>query len=666
MPWKSRRAQVLSVASALLVVLGSAVVWKTRPVAEAPDAAPAKPGGPARAPAPSAALPSVPAPRSEAGRAWSQGLLYRYALTTRQKVAFGDARQPTGGAALPGMDLTLEGEWKVGVVAVEAERVHLRVNLEASAFELSVEGQDALSPEVRRAMGVSMAKPFFLTVEHTGRVAFTHFEENVDDLSRGILRTLVASSQFVVRGALSDTWHTDEETDTTGRYQATYQRRAPGRVEKTRQAYTHLTTPEGLEAMGPDVKVSVSARAMFELGEDLWTQTLQTAEHLEVDTGEGMPRVYNDTSVTLRLLARQWDASLKGAFEATLGMLDTAPLANYQGRPADPLKHHRQILGNRTFEDLMRALRALPEEKKAREYERTQVLEQLRALFMLKPEEALKVPDLLRSSGLAPDALSPMLGALSAASTPAAIQSLAKAGADASLSADVRLDAVSALGMAGEPTREGVDALRNLTRDPNPMLRDTASLAMGNAAYQMTDDDARGTQALLHELKNTYRSATTPEQQALALRALGNTRAPDALETLRDALRSNSMQVRQSAIEALRNIPGPEVDQLLTRTLLTDPAHQVRRAAVFACGFRPLAPLLPALSQALQKDTADGVRTDIVYLLGTLRASVPEATPLLQWVHQKDPHPEIRRMAGVYLQAPTTPSPLPPDPTPTR
>ncbi|MFY0583339.1 HEAT repeat domain-containing protein [Cystobacter fuscus] len=203
--------------------------------------------------------------------------------------------------------------------------------------------------------------------------------------------------------------------------------------------------------------------------------------------------------------------------------------------------------------------------------------------------------------------------------------------------------------------------MRQLTRDQNGMLRDTASLAFGNAAYQMTDDDARGAEALVQEMKNNYRSATTPEQQALALRAIGNTRAPDALDTLREAIRSNSIQVRVAAMEALRNIPGSEADNLLSERLLSDPATQVRRGAVFACGFRPLGPLLPALRQALQKDVSDGVRSDIINLLGTARGAAPEVLLLLQWASQNDPHPELRRMATVFLNPAPAPSPLPSD-----
>ncbi|ATB35295.1 hypothetical protein CYFUS_000707 [Cystobacter fuscus] len=658
MQWKHRRALVSSVA-VILILMGVGVVWWRQPESDAPAPRVEKATASAALPAQPTVVAGLAAPKADGLRVWTPGMLYRYALSTEQKVSFGNSKQPAGAPTLPGMHLTIQGEWSVGVVAVEAERVHVRVNLQTSTFQLSVEGNDALPPDVRRTMTAALELPFFLTLDKSGTVELTHFEEPVDDLTRGILRTLVASSQFVVRGQLTQAWRNDE-LDTTGQYVAVYVRQTNNRVEKKKQVYTHLTTPQGLQPIGSDVHTTTYTSAVFELGEDVWTQSLQDKEHLEVDTGEGMPRVFNDLELSLRLLERRMDATLKGSLEARQGLLSTATMATFQGRAQDPLEHYRQILGNRTFDELIQALRSLPTDEKARDDARTQVMEQLRALFMLQPGEALKVPDILRS-GMPQLAASPMLGALSAASTPEAIHSLATASGDQSLAHDVRMDAVSALGMAGEPNREGVDALRQLTRNQDTMLRDTASLAFGNAAYQMTDDDARGAEALVQEMKNNYRSATTPEQQALALRAIGNTRAPEALDTIREALRSNAIQVRVAAMEALRNIPGPEADQLLSERLLADPATQVRRGAVFACGFRPLGTLLLALRQALQKDVSDGVRSDIINLLGTVRGAAPEALLLLQWASQNDPHPELRRMASVFLNPSTAPSPLPSD-----
>ncbi|NBD14308.1 HEAT repeat domain-containing protein [Corallococcus silvisoli] len=644
--------RIIALAS-VLVLLGLGGVWWNHSGVAAAAAGGGSTATGVPSPAPPVSVAGAPSGKDPTGaRAWVAGMLYRYAASADLKVSFGRSPGQGKDATHPaGMHFSLRGEWEVGVVSVNAEAIKLRVHLKPSVFELSVEEQSAIAPDARQAMMAILAMPFFVTLDKAGAVTLTHFEQGVDELARGLLRTLVASSQFVVRGVPPATWQS-EEYDTSGRYLADYQRLPANRFEKRKKTYGAVATPQGLLPVGSDLRLSVGGVTNIELGEDLWPQSLNGRERLTVDSGEGVPTVTNELELSLRLLERRMDPSLSNAFAAREPFLSTAMLASFQGQATDPLAHHRQVLGNRSLDDILKELRALPEDEKARDDARTRALEQLRALFMLRPAEALKVPDLLRS-GLTPLAASPLLGALSAASTPEAIRSLVVASGDTALESDVRMDAVSALGSAGEPNREGVDALRTLAQDPDPKLRGTATLAFGNAAYQMGDTDARGSDALVEELKNNYRGARSPEQQSLILRSLGNTRAPSALQTLTDALRSESPQVRESALVALRAIPGPEADRLLAERLLSDTVSEVRRSAVFSCGFRPLAPLLPALGQALRKDSSDGVRADIVQLLGQVRGSVPDAMALLRWASQNERHPEIRRMATVFVDTPT-------------
>ncbi|WP_233278151.1 HEAT repeat domain-containing protein [Myxococcus stipitatus] len=564
------------------------------------------------------------------------------------------------------MRFALQGEWDVGIVSAKADAVLLRLQLRPTTFTLDVEGQGPLAPEAHQAMVAALALPFFATRDARGAVSLTHFEHGVDELARGLLRSVVASSQFVVDGAPPTQWSTEEQ-DTSGQYVARYERVEARRYRKHKEVYTAAATPEGLQPLKDSPRMSVSGGATFELTEDAWLQTLQVRERLMVDPGEGMPRVTNTTELSLRLLERRLEPTLVDAFAARAAFLDTSLLASFQGPAPDPLAHHRQVLGSRKLEDILEDLRALPTDEKARDEARTRALEQLRALLTLRPEEAARIPALLRAKDLSPLAASAMLGALSAASTPESLRALASATGDTALTTDVRMDAVSALGMADRPLREGVDTLRQLSRSEDPRLRGTATLALGNAALHLNGADARGSEALVQELENNYRAAKDAEARALLLRSLGNTRAPAALDTLTEALRSDAVRVREAALVALRGIPGPDADRLLAERLMNDPISEVRRGAVFACGFRPLEPLLlPMLGQALREDTSDGVRSDIVHLLGQHRGTTPGALALLRWAGQNERHPEIRRMAITYVETPTTPTPQPSSPRPIR
>jgi hypothetical protein len=80
----------------------------------------------------------------------------------------------------------------------------------------------------------------------------------------------------------------------------------------------------------------------------------------------------------------------------------------------------------------------------------------------------------------------------------------------------------------------------------------------------------------------------------------------------------------------------------------------VRKSAVFAAGFRPLPPLLPALEQVLKRDPADAVRAETVSLLGSSLGTLPEARTLLVWTSQSDTNPNIRQSALGFLGAVAT------------
>ncbi|WP_408888269.1 HEAT repeat domain-containing protein [Myxococcus faecalis] len=652
---RRKRLNVVALAAVLLLAGLGGVWWKNATDTTSSDPTVAHVRAKTHTlPSPGAA-PSEPlAPRGP--RSWAPGTLHRHALTLGLTMSFTGQPASQGGVP-PGMRITLKGEWDEGLVSAEGAEVIVRFQLRPTAFTLDVEGQGALSPETRQAMEAALSQPFFVTRDARGAVTLTHFEQGVDELAMGLLRSVVATSQFVREGAPTPTWRTEEQ-DTSGQYSAEYQRQGERRFDKRKREYTAVATPQGLQPLGTSPRMSVSGGATFELGEDGWLQSLQSREQLTVESGQGMPTVTNAMELTLRLLERRQEPTLVGAFAARSGRLRAAALASFQGQAADPLAHHRQVLGKRRLEDILADLLSLPSDEKARDDARTRALEQLRALLLLRPEEAARIPALLRTQGLSPLAASSMLGALSAASTPESLRALVQATGDTALTSDVRMDAVSALGMADNPIREGVDTLRQLSRTDDPKLRGTATLALGNAALQMSDTAGRDAEALVQELKNDYRAARDAEQRALLLRSLGNTRSPGALDTLTEALRSDASRVREAALVALRNIPGPEADRLLVERLVNDTASEVRRAAVFACGFRPLEPLLlPVLGQALREDPSDGVRSDILQLLGQHRHATPGALALLRWASQHEKNPDLRRMANTYVETPTTPQP---------
>jgi HEAT repeat protein len=650
----SRKHRLLLASLPLLLgIVAGAVTLKPEllPRPEAPQAAASRVSGSSTPAEPSPAAPASPTRRSKEGlRAWEPGMKYRYTLDSTQELSFASS-QP-GAEPPPGLLFRLRGEWSVGVTSVEGERVHARIQLVPFLAQVSMGGESRLAPEVQRSFEQGLAQPFFVTLDRSGAAHLVHFEPGTDILVQGLLRATVAASQHVLQGPPQQRWQT-EELDTTGRYSAHYTRQSAERFEKSKLAYSHLVTPEGLEPLHDGPRVSVSSLTTFALGEDLWARSLQAREHLEVDPGDSFFKVINSLHLELHLLERSRDSSLLGAFAARHGQLDTLPLASYRGQEQDPKVALRQTLAGKTYEALVKDLRSLPATEKERESALSLALEQLRALFLLEPGQALLVHDTLREGGLEQTAASPLLGALSAASTPESVHALAGIAEDGALSGPVRVDAITALGMASTPTEEGVRALRKLSRDADPELADTAMLGLGSAALFLDGVNPRDAEALVHELASAYASTSNPEQQVQLLRALGNTRSSGALPILQSALSSGLPEVRAAAVEALRNMPAPRADQLLASVLLQDPIAEVRQIAVFASSFRPLLPLLPVLAEALRLDGSDLVRREIITLAGQQSHAVPEARALLEWSSQNDPSPGLRNTAVTFLSART-------------
>ena len=136
--------------------------------------------------------------------------------------------------------------------------------------------------------------------------------------------------------------------------------------------------------------------------------------------------------------------------------------------------------------------------------------------------------------------------------------------------------------------------------------------------------------------------ATSDDERAIILRALGNTGDPRILPALTAAFSSSSVLVRIAAVEAMRLVPGAEG---MIAKALADVVPDVRSAAVFAAADRDLNALRPALAFALQRDREITVRRSIIELAG----NAPLLRPLLVDAAAHDSDRELRDLAKHLL-----------------
>lgn len=637
-----------------VVLLGASGAWwfSRQPLPPSPGEQPAS-GHPA--PVLQAPPPLMAAVDPSWRRAWKLGQQYVYDLKFEQRIRLkpDTSERTPRKQAEPTIFSVLESDLAATVVDRAGDRVYVQYHLRPKVLTWESDGKNALDDRSRTTLLTSLQSPFYVQFNAQGAAVSVYLEKGVDLMSQNLLRSVVSSLQVVTPPEPLEHWPA-QEVDTTGQYEATYQRLAGAReFEKKKVRYRMMTTPDGLKPLSAGTRIAVSGGAKLTLDEDLCAESLTGEDQVEMNPGPGLPTVLGESKVSLQLREKHSVPLLAGAFNANQPHLYASALSVQTVAPQDPKAQLRRTLAGGTLASLTQELRALPKDEARQGPATAALMQRLHALFLLEPGAADAVPGLIREER-SRNVYSSLIGSLSSASTPEAVRALAEVSSDKSLGTPVRVDAIAGLGTAEVPTREGADELRRLSQDPNEDIRGTATLALGNNARSMIQAGDSAGDSLLRELEQSLRSESDPQRQAVLLKALANTADARALPTIEQALRSSSPVVREAAVSALRLIPDPTADQLLSERLLGDASPEVRRGVIFASSFRSLQPLIPAMEQALRLDQEASVRSDIVRLLGENRNREPRALVLLAWVSQNDPSAEIRHVAGSFLAPPGT------------
>lgn len=106
----------------------------------------------------------------------------------------------------------LRGLWESTVVRADAVFVQLRVQLK----NLKLTPGDAATPSELAKMQAELSAPFFVNLEPSGKLRALRVRKDVGMMSRGWLKSLAATLQFI-RQTAGMSW-TTEEADATGEY----------------------------------------------------------------------------------------------------------------------------------------------------------------------------------------------------------------------------------------------------------------------------------------------------------------------------------------------------------------------------------------------------------------------------------------------------------------
>lgn len=576
--------------------------------------------------------------------AWTVGARRTYAAEFHSAL-IGNAGAPDGALEIGGTaSLAFAAEWADG------ERVLLRGTL--SKLSVTAGPPNADGKHIEDSIRDGLARPFLVKMRRSGQIESIETDRDLRGLGRNILRTLVASLGFVGPGASQD-WRewTTEESDQNGIFEARYRQIEPGLFEKTKLAYKYVETENRLH-MGPgSPKVKIESKAAIRRDRDGVLLSVDADERLTVPIGNAS--FQSKSRVSLRF---------EGEDKVELAELDRSRLTAttlYADLPANRVsgvqgaKQNQQPPPGTTLAGLTDELARTPFTGNNHEA-RWEITRRLTALLDGEPANIAPLRDKLKGN-VSPSDREMMLAALSDSHTPEAQAALADLANDPDADPQLRVTAATHLGLQERPTNDTLASLKKLASDaPDDQTRRAATLALGSAARQgresgsAVDGSQKGVQGLLDSLQN----AQDANQRRVDLEALGNAGDTASLPAVESALRDPDPSVRQDAVQALRRIPGAEVDGLISNAL-GDPSAQVRQGALSALSDRPLTPALVDTVANMLKTEQDGAsRARIVDILGRNLRSYPSAAPALEWAKDNDPSESIRQEAASALASP--------------
>lgn len=599
--------------------------------------------------------PSPPVEHSVASRVWRVGEGRSYELHSDRRVVFAaqpaaDPGRPRGAAEAGDRD-----QFRLAIVAtlqlavVQADAISLLV--EAVLLDPRVEIGAMDRAATQRVAGL-LAQPFYLQMAPSGQLRGLRLRSGHTAFTRGLLKALIANLQYVRTDAKEGATWTSREFDATGEYEARYERSADRRhCRKERLRYTQVSTAQGLLPVSSLGKLQGKLQVQLELdpGADPAAELigLRGEESLQVDPGPGMPQVSSEGRFSLRYVqSRAIADSDARAARALSGEYEVVAMAQTELDPESERRGDEQLARGASFSELLARIDALGATGDGAE--RAELLSRVAAVLRLQPTAATQAQQAI-AAGAAEATTRTLLGALGAAGSVPTQSALVAMAESAALSPDVRSNAVAMLGLGDHPSDATVASLSKLAGDRDVDVRNTAALALGNAALaQRRAGQVGESEQATDELLAKLAAATTTDEQILYLQALGNAGDARALPAIQTALTAPDEELRSAAVTALRFIAAEPVDALIANALLRDPSARVRRSAVFAASFRTLLGMLPALRQVALNDVDATVRGEIVPVLGRSLA-LPGVLEILQTMASRDPAPEVRSAAAAQL-----------------
>lgn len=566
----------------------------------------------------------------------------------------------------------LQGETVLTTLQSGVEGVQVFQVFRNPVVRVVINGQE--QPQQASEVARELERGFLLEMSPEGQINAIYMQAGAGGFSQDFARTVLAVLQFVFPTeppANGQSWTVQEE-DRTGLYLARYRivsASVPGHrgwIELLKSKLRYL--PETPEPAAQDLpgrtqtqkkvvpQMDLKARFDLESGRLASLRGTETQDTLI----QGKTVAHSETTLRLVRLSSETVPAieLNRLRKLSTWLKENSPLlALFTRRSRQEIESNiqRSELGTATLQELMEKLKALgntsldPDKQQAAE---TPVYLKFKAMVYLHPESCTQLEKTLIAAETSSPAFRIVSGALGAVGHHQAQAALAHA-IQARPNDTTALPAlIAALGGVPQPTPETESAVRAVavgSSDPN--ISGAAILALGSMAKNLAGKAPKRAAGIVDFLMQRAEASRSEEETQHLLRALGNTASSRALPLLERFAAAPSPALRAAAVDALRFITLPQVDELLRHALAADQDARVRLEAAFALGFRkPSIESFEAQKKQLAAESDEKVRVALLNNLAKMVPQFPSARSVLEHSAANDPSDYVRKVAAGLLQ----------------
>lgn len=490
-----------------------------------------------------------------------------------------------------------------------------------------------------------LTRPCGAVMRH-GALVEERLSPGISKFAASIQRTVLAALQ--VSDRVGDGPWSATEYDSSGQYEARWQDLGDGTYSRMKTQYV----PVKVAAPGfPDQKIA--PRVAHSEGKYVVDQgrlvSAKLAERIALDLGA--KRIESETELSLvRSAAKAPEIQWQTIWNQTKAHKPGQPY----GGEVDPSVFDQQRIGSHTYESALKVLVREEEQRRQAEQAGVEIEPENREQGHARAFTALAA--ILRTQ---PDARKRAAARIPRGGPQAGIlaNALASSGVAASQAELVRLlatdneskhAAARSLVRVENPTPETVLAVRGLCNDTRYLK--FCYYGAGSFSRRLRGlGQVERANELSAFLLEAFKSKA-PDERIIVLRGLANAAAPESVPWVAPLLHAKDQREREAATDALRLVPGDEVDALLSERLESDVSVGVRTSVVSAALVRePSTVLEHAVVQAALSDENSGVRKQAVRALARWLEDAPRLRAPLEKVATEDQNKLVKSYAQAAL-----------------